>query len=240
MADLIGALRLQSVRGQAAEIPGGSRRLLRGAGPLAVKAAALALAVAAAAAWRAYVPVANRIIGEEAGVLLRYPRGWHAGVRAGVVVQACELACDASRCWIGAPRLGCAAAFWRLAWSDFETLCGRALDPRQAGGGLDPAAEAVAAYVGLRGRLEVVGGLRLADRPAVMIRGSIVGRPAAVVVAPGPDLAFVLFQAPSERALREAWPLWTAMVWSARLIGPGPVAPVLLRPGSLIPLDTDG
>ncbi len=236
------ALRLYSLReGVGAGPMAGSRRL-RDSVLAALKAAALAGVGAALLAWRAWTPVARTAVDGEAGIALRYPRGWCAGARTGLVVQACELPCDVARPSIDAPRKGCCVAFWRLAWSDFESLGTIAPAQRPADQGREDharVAAAVAAYVGLRSRLEVVGSALLAGRPATMIRGRGAGGPVALAVAPGPDLAFLLFQAPNERALQASWPLWTAMVRAARLIGPEAVAPVLLRPGSLIPLDGD-
>jgi hypothetical protein len=68
-----------------------------------------------------------------------------------------------------------------------------------------------------------------------VVRGHRLGGYAAVAVAAGPDLAFFLFHAPDERTLDAARPTWMAMVRAARLIGPGPTAPVPQRPSSLIP-----
>ncbi len=236
------ALCLHSLRASDAQPLARGRGRLAGRTLLALKAAALAALAAVLPAWRAWTPVAHSVVDQEAGVSLRYPRGWCAGARTELVVQACELPCDVARSSIDAPRRGCRVALWRLAWSDFESLGTVTPDQKSADGWRGDhlqVAAAVAAYVGLRDELEVVGSARLAGRPAAVIRGRSAGGAVALAVAPGPDLAFLLFQAPNERALQASWPLWTAMARAARLPGPEAVAPVLLRPGSLIPLDAD-
>ncbi len=219
--ECVRVLRLQSLRGHEAETLEPDRRRLRDGALLAVKAAGLAAVVVLLAASRIYGPVACRIIDQDAGVALRYPRGWQTGIRTGLVAQACELACDVSQCSIDAPRRGCCIAFWRLAWSDFAPLCRRVPGGQTVDGPLDgmQAAAAVADYVGLGGGFETVGTVRLGGRQAIMIRGRKLRGWIAAVVAPGPDLAFVLFHAPNRRALRAAWPTWMAMVHAAELIG---------------------
>jgi hypothetical protein len=236
--ECVHTLRLQSLRRHAEEALESDRRRLGDGALLAIKSGALALVAALLVAAHAHGPVACRILDQDAGVALRYPRGWHEGICTELVVQACELPCDVSACSIDAPRRGCCIAFWRLAWSDFAPLCRSAPVRQMVDGSLDgmQAAAAVADYIGLGDMYETVGVTRLDDRPAIMIRGRGRRGWTAAVVAPGPDLAFLLFHAPNRRALRAAWPAWTAIARAAQLIGNEPVTPVRQRPGSLVPL----
>ena len=238
MEGWVNVLRLQAVREQAQAIQALGRARPRDCTLLAIKAAALAVGVALLAAWNARTPVARETTNCEAGIAMRYPWSWHEGFDTELLVEACEFPYDASRSAIEAPQRGCSAVLSRLAWSDFERLSGLESGRRPGPGwrsDLGQIAAEVAAHLRLRGQMEVVGSAQLGGRPAVVVRGCRLGGYAVVAVAPGLDVALFLFHAPDERTLDMARPTWMAMIRAARLIGPGPTAPVPQRPSSLIP-----